>query len=165
MYSSGTGRFNWAFLSPEQRQPTVADHHAGTIDDFVHALGVHGGNVWLVGELTDELATRAATCAHVTVIDAAAGLRRSSALARLAAAELRAGRSDDLAALQPVYLRAPDPAPCHYLFITRMQERDLPGVMAIERQSFPTPWSVNTYRYEISQNELGRYYVVRAARR
>ncbi|MEZ4558609.1 MAG: GNAT family N-acetyltransferase [Caldilineaceae bacterium] len=47
------------------------------------------------------------------------------------------------------------------LFITRMQERDLPGVMAIERQSFPTPWSVNTYRYEISQNELGRYYVVR----
>ena len=46
------------------------------------------------------------------------------------------------------------------VFITRMQERDLPGVMDIERQSFPTPWSVNTYRYEISQNELGRYYVV-----
>ena len=104
---AGRGRFNWAFLSPEQLQPTMADHHAGTVDDFVHALGLRGGNVWLVGELTDELATRAATCAHVTVIDAVAGLRRSSALARLAAAELRAGRSDDLAALQPVYLRAP----------------------------------------------------------
>lgn len=45
--------------------------------------------------------------------------------------------------------------------ITRMHERDLPAVMAIEEVSFPTPWSINTYRYEVTQNELGHYYVVR----
>ena len=104
---AGRGRFNWAFLTPEQLLPAVADHHAGTVDDFVHTLGAQKGDVWLVGELTDELAARAATCAHVTVIDAVAGLRRSGELARLAAVELRAGRAADLAALQPVYLRAP----------------------------------------------------------
>jgi ribosomal-protein-alanine N-acetyltransferase len=47
------------------------------------------------------------------------------------------------------------------LVIVPMEERDLPAIMAIEEQSFPTPWSVNTYRYEMSQNELSRYYVVR----
>lgn len=47
------------------------------------------------------------------------------------------------------------------VLITRMHERDLPAVMAIEEVSFPTPWSVNTYRYEVTRNELGRYYVVR----
>ena len=104
---AGRGRFNWAFLTPEQLLPAVADHHAGTVDDFVHTLGAQKGDVWLVGELTDELAARAATCAQVTVIDAVAGLRRSGELARLAAVELRAGRAADLAALQPVYLRAP----------------------------------------------------------
>lgn len=47
------------------------------------------------------------------------------------------------------------------IVIVPMEERDLPAIMAIEEQSFPTPWSANTYRYEMSQNELSRYYVVR----
>lgn len=104
---AGRGRFNWAYLTADSPHPTVADHHSGTEDDFVRALADVDGALWLAGELTPTLATRAAALPRVVVIDAALGLRRSGALAQVAAWELRAGRTDSLAALQPVYLRAP----------------------------------------------------------
>ncbi len=42
-----------------------------------------------------------------------------------------------------------------------MQVRDIPEVMAIEKDSFPLPWSANAYRYELTQNDLSYYIVVR----
>jgi ribosomal-protein-alanine N-acetyltransferase len=33
-----------------------------------------------------------------------------------------------------------------------MRMEDIPQVVAIDRQAFPIPWSVNVYRYEIAQN-------------
>ena len=44
---------------------------------------------------------------HVTVVDATSALRRAGNLARLAALHLDAGPQDDLAALEPLYLRNP----------------------------------------------------------
>jgi ribosomal-protein-alanine N-acetyltransferase len=38
---------------------------------------------------------------------------------------------------------------------------DIKEIMAIERQSFPLPWSANTYYHEISSNENSHYIVVR----
>jgi ribosomal-protein-alanine N-acetyltransferase len=42
-----------------------------------------------------------------------------------------------------------------------MLVRDIPEVMAIEKNSFPTPWSATAYRHELTQNELSHYIVVR----
>jgi ribosomal-protein-alanine N-acetyltransferase len=38
---------------------------------------------------------------------------------------------------------------------------DVPEVMAIERESFPLPWSENTYRHELRGNQHSHYLVVR----
>ncbi len=45
--------------------------------------------------------------------------------------------------------------------VAPMQLSDMSEVMAIERQSFPTPWSVSAYRYELTYNPNAHYYVVR----
>lgn len=37
--------------------------------------------------------------------------------------------------------------------IEPMREEDLPGVMVIERDSFPTPWSENSFLYELRKNK------------
>jgi len=41
-----------------------------------------------------------------------------------------------------------------------MAVSDVGAVMAIEKVSFPTPWSAGTYRHEITRNEHGAYWVV-----
>lgn len=42
-----------------------------------------------------------------------------------------------------------------------MQMEDIEQVMAIERVSFPLPWSLNTYRHELLENMHSHYIVVR----
>ena len=42
-----------------------------------------------------------------------------------------------------------------------MQVQDIPEVMAVEKESFPLPWSANAYRHELTQNELSHYIVLR----
>lgn len=42
-----------------------------------------------------------------------------------------------------------------------MRVSDISEVMAIERQSFPTPWTPHAYRYELTHNANAYYYVVR----
>jgi [ribosomal protein S18]-alanine N-acetyltransferase len=49
-----------------------------------------------------------------------------------------------------------------YYFVERMTEDDIPAVQEIERSSFTTPWSTNTYRQEI-RNQSSRYLVVRSS--
>lgn len=42
-----------------------------------------------------------------------------------------------------------------------MQTSDIQEVMAIERLSFPTPWPMGAYRFEIRHNPQACYFVVR----
>ncbi|KAB8143575.1 ribosomal-protein-alanine N-acetyltransferase [Chloroflexia bacterium SDU3-3] len=44
-----------------------------------------------------------------------------------------------------------------------MVEADIERVQAIERQSFATPWSANTYRSELRNQSTSRYVVARAS--
>jgi [ribosomal protein S18]-alanine N-acetyltransferase len=46
-----------------------------------------------------------------------------------------------------------------YLVVQMMPE-DIIQVAVIDRLSFSTPWSVNAYRYELTQNDTAHYYVV-----
>jgi len=39
---------------------------------------------------------------------------------------------------------------------------DIPGVMEIERRSFPTPWSESSFRYELLENPYASLFVARA---
>lgn len=50
-----------------------------------------------------------------------------------------------------------------YYFIEPMIEADIERVQAIERQSFVTPWSANTYRSELRNPSNSRYVVARAS--
>ncbi|MBC8160374.1 MAG: ribosomal protein S18-alanine N-acetyltransferase [Roseiflexaceae bacterium] len=50
-----------------------------------------------------------------------------------------------------------------YYFIEPMVEADIERVQAIERQSFSTPWSANTYRNELRNPSNSRYVVARAS--
>lgn len=43
-----------------------------------------------------------------------------------------------------------------------MTEADLPAVMAIERVSFPTPWSQRAFLYELRQNRVAHCWVARS---
>jgi ribosomal-protein-alanine N-acetyltransferase len=43
--------------------------------------------------------------------------------------------------------------------IKRMTLADIPGVMAIERESFPTPWPASAYRHELTGNPKA-YFIV-----
>ncbi len=42
-----------------------------------------------------------------------------------------------------------------------MRLSDIEQVMPIERASFPAPWPASAYRYELTQNDLSSYLVVR----
>ena len=43
--------------------------------------------------------------------------------------------------------------------VKRMTLDDVPGVMAIERESFPLPWPERAYRYELTENPKA-YFIV-----
>lgn len=45
--------------------------------------------------------------------------------------------------------------------VQHMRVRDIPEVMAIEKGSFPLPWSATAYRHELTRNELSHYIVTR----
>ncbi len=44
-----------------------------------------------------------------------------------------------------------------------MQLADIPRVLEIERQSFPTPWPHDAYVHELKENRLAAYLVARVA--
>ena len=50
-----------------------------------------------------------------------------------------------------------------YYFIEPMVETDIERVQEIERRSFSTPWSANTYRHELRHPSNSRYIVARAS--
>jgi ribosomal-protein-alanine N-acetyltransferase len=50
-----------------------------------------------------------------------------------------------------------------YYFIEPMVENDIEQVQAIERRSFTTAWSANTYRHELRHPSNSRYIVARAS--
>jgi ribosomal-protein-alanine N-acetyltransferase len=50
-----------------------------------------------------------------------------------------------------------------YYFIEPMVEGDIERVQEIERRSFSTPWSANTYRHELRHPSNSRYIVARAS--
>ncbi len=110
---AGRGCYNWAMISAQAAtvdpmpRLTIADHHAGMATDFAAALAAASDRnpLLLVGEVTLEIEEMAATLAHVHLVDSISGLRRAGQLARLAADYFAAGVFDDLAALQPLYLR------------------------------------------------------------
>jgi tRNA threonylcarbamoyl adenosine modification protein YeaZ len=107
---AGRGRYNWCFFDPAEplRRPTAAEHAAGATAEFAAALAARAPQLlWLVGELTPELAAAVKRLGHVLVMDAVSGMRRAGHLARLAAQHLAQGTADDLAALQPLYLQGP----------------------------------------------------------
>jgi ribosomal-protein-alanine N-acetyltransferase len=43
--------------------------------------------------------------------------------------------------------------------VEKMRLEDIPRVVEIERQAFPSPWPARAYRYEVSQNHLAHYFV------
>jgi len=45
--------------------------------------------------------------------------------------------------------------------VQRMNVQDIPQVMAIEKDSFLTPWPATAYRHELVQNENSHYFVAR----
>lgn len=47
--------------------------------------------------------------------------------------------------------------------IKRMTLADIPGVMAIERESFPTPWPASAYHHELTGNPKAYFIVAHAA--
>lgn len=112
---AGRGRYNWLFFPAGSERvsrlyrPSAADHAAGAIAEFVEAVttSVHGQQLWLIGEPTAELKNATARLQHVALVDEVSSLRRAGNLAHLAALHLAQGHTDDLAALQPLYLRAP----------------------------------------------------------
>jgi ribosomal-protein-alanine N-acetyltransferase len=50
-----------------------------------------------------------------------------------------------------------------YYFIEPMVEDDIDQVQQIERRSFSTPWSANTYRHELRSASNSRYIVARTS--
>jgi ribosomal-protein-alanine N-acetyltransferase len=44
--------------------------------------------------------------------------------------------------------------------IRKMQKRDIPAVMSIERVSFPSPWPESAYHYELSFRKDSCFYVL-----
>lgn len=46
--------------------------------------------------------------------------------------------------------------------VAPMRPSDISEVMAIERQSFPTPWTASAYRFELRFNANAHYFVVRS---
>ena len=119
---AGRGRYNWLFFGQIQPDtaaeerirpallplPTPADHYAGVASEFVAELAqLAPHRVWLVGESAPDLAAVVQDLAHVTIVDDISGLRRAGQLAQLATTCFAQGMGDDLATLQPLYLRNP----------------------------------------------------------
>ncbi len=111
---AGRGRYNWLFFEPGDllRRPEAEEHGFGRIDEFMDALAAAplaqtDRPLWLVGESTAELLAATAALPRVTALDDVSGLRRAGQLARVAALHLARGEADDLAMLQPLYLRKP----------------------------------------------------------
>lgn len=107
---AGRGRYNWVFFDADAllQRPTATDHAGGTIDDLVAALrAADAPAIWLAGESDPTLTAAVATLSHVILLDPISSWRRAGQLARLAALHLNAGTEDDLATLQPLYLRNP----------------------------------------------------------
>jgi tRNA threonylcarbamoyladenosine biosynthesis protein TsaB len=107
---AGRGRYNWCWFGPEDLlfRPAAEDHHAGDAATFAAALAAHGAaSIWLAGEPDALLAEAVASLPHVTLLDAVSTLRRAGQLARLAELYFDEGIVDDVATLQPLYLRAP----------------------------------------------------------
>lgn len=107
---AGRGRYNWCWFSPEDLlfRPAADDHHAGDAAAFAAALSAHGAaSIWLAGEPDALLADAVAHLPHVTLLDGVSTLRRAGQLARLAAMLFAEAIIDDVATLQPLYLRAP----------------------------------------------------------
>ncbi len=57
--------------------------------------------------------------------------------------------------------RRPDAAPLEEIELTRMRRRHLRGVMAIETQVYPRPWSSTLFLAELSQRSTRSYLVAR----
>lgn len=104
---AGRGRYNWALFPPGAllHRPNAEEHGVGKLDAFRDALADARGPLWLVGEMTPELA--AVTLSGVAALDGASGLRRAGMLAWLGARHLAAGHADSLDSLEPLYLREP----------------------------------------------------------
>lgn len=47
--------------------------------------------------------------------------------------------------------------------VDRMTLRDVPEVMAIERDSFTAPWPASAYRRELVENRMAHYFVLRVS--
>ncbi len=107
---AGRGRYNWAFFEPgdELRRPRADEHGAGGAAGFAAALAALAPRpIWVAGEADGELAGALTGMAHISLLEPVGALRRAGQLARLAACHLAQGSRDDLAALQPLYLRSP----------------------------------------------------------
>jgi ribosomal-protein-alanine N-acetyltransferase len=57
--------------------------------------------------------------------------------------------------------RFPFDDPTVPFYVTLMQVSDLSQVMDIERRAFPSPWPASAYRYEMAQNDLSTYLVLK----
>lgn len=57
--------------------------------------------------------------------------------------------------------RRPDDSPLEDVELTRMRRRHLRGVMAIETQVYPRPWSSTLFLAELSQRSTRSYLVAR----
>jgi ribosomal-protein-alanine N-acetyltransferase len=55
--------------------------------------------------------------------------------------------------------RKPDRAPGE-IVAREMTVDDIPGVLAIDQQSFPNPWPEHTYRYELRENPAAHLIVL-----
>jgi ribosomal-protein-alanine N-acetyltransferase len=53
------------------------------------------------------------------------------------------------------------PDPERSVRVDRMTLRDVPEVMAIERESFSAPWPASAYRRELIENRMAHYFVLR----
>ncbi|HZJ76208.1 MAG TPA: ribosomal protein S18-alanine N-acetyltransferase [Oscillospiraceae bacterium] len=51
------------------------------------------------------------------------------------------------------------------IIVRKMELTDIDSVVDIERNSFPIPWTKNTFIAEIKTNKLAKYYVVEAGGR
>ncbi len=107
---AGRGRYNWCWFGPEDLlfRPAAADHFAGDTTAFAAALAAHGAPaIWLAGEPDAALAEAVAPLPRVTLLNSVSAMRRAGTLAHLAGLYFDEGVDDDIATLQPLYLRAP----------------------------------------------------------
>ncbi len=106
---AGRGRYNWAVFAAGDLtyRPDVSAHRIGNVERLEAELAALNRPVWLVGETTQAIQQMAVRLDHLLLIDATSGLRRASALARLAALHEQAGHVESVDSLQPLYLREP----------------------------------------------------------